>query len=65
MKKPTKNIEFQKAYQALNAEQKKAVDTIDGPVMVVAGPGTGKTQTIALRMANILRQTDMNPDAVL
>lgn len=65
MKKPTPNIEFRKAYQALNAQQKQAVDTIDGPVMVVAGPGTGKTQTIALRMANILRQTDMNPDAIL
>jgi DNA helicase-2/ATP-dependent DNA helicase PcrA len=65
MPKSKTNFAFTKAYQALNKEQKKAVDTIDGPVMVVAGPGTGKTQTIALRMANILRQTDMNPDAVL
>lgn len=65
MKKSNKNIAFTKAYQKLNPEQKRAVDTLEGPVMVVAGPGTGKTQTIALRMANILRQTDMNPDAVL
>lgn len=57
--------EFTEAYKKLNKEQLLAVDTIDGPVMVVAGPGTGKTQTIALRMANILRQTDTNPDAVL
>jgi DNA helicase-2/ATP-dependent DNA helicase PcrA len=34
---------FEKLYKALNQEQKKAVDTIEGPVMVIAGPGTGKT----------------------
>ncbi len=56
---------FQTAYQALNKEQQQAVDTIDGPVMVVAGPGTGKTQTIALRIANILEKTDTSPDAIL
>jgi DNA helicase-2/ATP-dependent DNA helicase PcrA len=39
--------EFKKRYAALNANQKKAVDTIDGPVMVVAGPGTGKTEPVS------------------
>ena len=33
--------------------------------MVVAGPGTGKTQIISLRIANILRQTDTPPDGIL
>ncbi len=56
---------FTKAYKALNPEQRTAVDTLDGPVMVVAGPGTGKTQTIALRIANILKKTDTDPDAIL
>ena len=56
---------FEKMYHTLNSAQKKAVDTIDGPVMVIAGPGTGKTQILALRIANILRQTDTPPDAVL
>jgi len=46
---------FNEQYQKLNAAQKKAVDTIEGPVMVVAGPGTGKTQILTLRIANILR----------
>jgi DNA helicase-2/ATP-dependent DNA helicase PcrA len=45
---------FQQAYSRLNPDQKRAVDTIDGPVMVVAGPGTGKTQILASRIANIL-----------
>lgn len=56
---------FEKLYKILNKEQKEAVDTIDGPVMVVAGPGTGKTQILTLRIANILRETDTNPENIL
>ncbi len=42
------------AYNKLNAAQKKAVEKIEGPVLVVAGPGTGKTQILAARIGNIL-----------
>ena len=56
---------FEQLYSQLNAEQKKAVDTIDGPVMVVAGPGTGKTKILTLRIANILKKTDTLPEAIL
>lgn len=56
---------FKKEYGRLNPEQKKAVDTIEGPVMVVAGPGTGKTQILTLRIANILEKTDSNPENIL
>ena len=34
-------MDYKKAYERLNINQKIAVDTIDGAVMVVAGPGTG------------------------
>jgi DNA helicase-2/ATP-dependent DNA helicase PcrA len=47
---------FASAYARLNAEQKKAVDTIDGPVMVIAGPGTGKTEVLTMRIANIIEK---------
>ena len=57
------NAEFQ--LEQLNDEQRAAVDQIDGPVMVVAGPGTGKTQLLAMRVANILRQTDALPSNIL
>lgn len=57
--------DFAIAYKALNKAQKEAVDTIEGPVMVVAGPGTGKTQVLALRIANILEQTQVGPESVL
>lgn len=56
---------FQKAYSSLNDLQKKAVDIIDGPVMVMAGPGTGKTQILTVRIANILEKTDTDPSAIL
>ncbi|MCW9054615.1 MAG: ATP-dependent helicase [Candidatus Pacebacteria bacterium] len=56
---------FNTLYKKLNAEQKKAVDAIEGPVMVVAGPGTGKTQILTLRIANILKQTDADPSSIL
>ena len=56
---------FNQLYHKLNEQQKQAVDTIEGPVMVNAGPGTGKTQILALRIGNILKQTDTNPANIL
>jgi DNA helicase-2/ATP-dependent DNA helicase PcrA len=57
---------FEEAYKKLNATQKEAVDTIYGPVIVVAGPGTGKTQMLALRIGNILlKSTGTKPDEIL
>lgn len=56
---------FKEEYKKLNPAQKEAVDAIDGPVMVVAGPGTGKTQILALRIANILKKTDTKPENIL
>ncbi len=56
---------FSLEYQKLNSEQKLAVDTIEGPVMVIAGAGTGKTQTIALRIGKILEETQVNPSNIL
>jgi len=59
------NEGFEAAYGQLNDEQKQAVDAIDGPVLVVAGPGTGKTQLLSTRVANILKTTDATPQNVL
>jgi len=56
---------FLKLYRQLNAEQKTAVEAIEGPVFVLAGPGTGKTTVLTLRIANILKKTDTPPDAIL
>lgn len=56
---------FERAYRQLNDQQRRAVDKIDGPVLVIAGPGTGKTQLLSMRVANILRQTDAKPSNIL
>ena len=58
-------MDFDTRYKKLNAQQKQAVDTIDGPVMVVAGPGTGKTELLSMRAANILKRTDVLPENIL
>ena len=58
-------MKFDARYANLNNAQRQAVDTIDGPVMVIAGPGTGKTELLSMRVANILRKTDTLPENIL
>lgn len=58
-------VKENKNYPGLNKQQKQAVDTIEGPVIVNAGPGTGKTQILATRIGNILLETDTNPNNIL
>ncbi|MDD2792647.1 MAG: ATP-dependent DNA helicase [Sediminibacterium sp.] len=56
---------FNSIYQSLNAQQQKAVDALEGPVMVIAGPGTGKTQILSARIGKILLETDSRPENIL
>jgi len=56
---------FREEYEKLNEKQRIAVDTIEGPVMVIAGPGTGKTQILASRIGKILLETDALPQNIL
>ena len=56
---------YHEAFANLNEAQKQAVQTIEGPVLVIAGPGTGKTQLLSVRVAHILQQTDTLPQNIL
>jgi DNA helicase-2/ATP-dependent DNA helicase PcrA len=50
---------------AANSEQQQAIDTLDGPVLIVAGPGSGKTFSLVERTANLLATRDVQPERIL
>jgi len=59
------NEKFREALALLNPEQLAAVNQLDGPVLVIAGPGTGKTQILAARIGKILTETDAHANEIL
>lgn len=56
---------FEELYKRLNEKQREAVDHIDGPMMVLAGAGTGKTQVLAMRIGNLMRMTGVGLGNIL
>lgn len=56
---------FDEEFLKLNSAQQEAVTTINGPVLVIAGPGTGKTQLLSMRVANIMRSSDADASNIL
>ncbi|MBK9016347.1 MAG: ATP-dependent helicase [Saprospiraceae bacterium] len=61
----TYNETFLHELARLNPAQREAVEHIEGPVLVIAGPGTGKTHILAARIGNILLRTDTQPHNIL
>ena len=66
MPNPAEDAAFLTRYERLNRSQKAAVDAVFGPVMVIAGPGTGKTEVLSMRIAQLLRsEAQVQPHEVL
>lgn len=57
--------DYSSFYKELNEQQRLVVDTADGPLLVLAGPGTGKTQILSIRAASILKAPGLEPGNIL
>ncbi len=60
-----RNQAFRQFLEGLNPAQRQAVERIEGPVLVIAGPGTGKTHLLSARVGKILLDTDTRPQNIL
>ena len=50
---------------AANAQQREAITTLEGPVLIIAGPGSGKTFTLVERIVSLLTQKGITPDRIM
>ncbi len=64
MNKELKNI-FVKCRFNPNDAQKKAIETIKGPLLIIAGPGSGKTRVLIMRTLNLLLVQKVPPNRIL
>ncbi len=60
-----KDVSPAQFFKQLNEQQRQAVEHPEGPLLVVAGPGTGKTRTLTVRIAHLIKRKGVSPDNIL
>lgn len=48
-----------------NDAQREAITTTDGPLLIIAGPGTGKTYTLVQRIIYLIKEKDIKPEEIM
>jgi DNA helicase-2/ATP-dependent DNA helicase PcrA len=60
-----KKTDKKKITTGLNPQQQEAVEHFTGPLLVIAGPGTGKTRVLTYRILHLIENKDINPENIL
>mgnify|MGYP003290129815 CR=1 FL=1 len=60
-----KDIIIENMLAGANNEQRKAITSVDGPLLIIAGPGTGKTKTLVDRIVYMVLEKEIDPASIM